>query len=108
LPIGRRSGSSSRRFITNFQNFARGMPAFPRAIGGYDMGIQLWPAPHFVIWICDWCHSWSDFGVRFMSSDDYGLATLPYLYRLRASMIAHESTHSYQRELTNSKASLPD
>jgi hypothetical protein len=65
---------------------------------------RLWLASHSLILKCDACHSAPDFSVSIVSSAEYELATLLYLYGLREKVIAHITTSDYQRKVAKSEA----
>ena len=69
---------------------------------------RLWLASHSLILKCDACHSAPDFSVSIVSSAEYELATLLYLYSLRVRMIAHVTTRIYQREFAKAEAAVSD
>jgi hypothetical protein len=75
---------------------------------GFSNLLSVWRGPHPLILKCDACHSARDFSVPTVSGVEYELTTLRYLYSLCEMVIAHVTTHGYQREFAKSQATVSD
>jgi hypothetical protein len=71
---------------------------------GFQRAFSLWRAPHSPILNVMAATRW----MRYVSRVRYELATLPYLYSLRVTVIADETTDSYQHVSAKSEAAVSD
>src|SRR5438552_3778837 len=77
-------------------------------VAGDFSRISLWRRTHFSILKCDTRHSFPTLSEPHLIRIEHELATLPYLYALRAPVLAHVTTCSYQGIHLKSKAAASD